>query len=146
MKDGILDGIMYRSEESGGSGVRGVIDIMTFEIFELGNTDILDYTLENYLQDTNIQEMVERLIDDITAFSINEVEKICKLIIKEINIQTDHNLKYGLWLADYERVKDMYAYDESSIEAYKVSDIILSDLGIDGVLFAYDEMPEPITE
>ena len=40
----------------------------------------------------------------------------------------------------------MYAYDESSIEAYKVSDIILSDLGIDGVLFAYDEMPEPINE
>ena len=144
MKDDILDEIMYRSEESGGSGVRDVIDIMTFEIFELGNTDILDYTLENYLQDTNIQETVESLIDDVTAFSINEVEKICKLIIKEINIQTDHNIKYGLWLADYDRVKDMYAYDESSIEAYKVSDIILSDLGIDGVLFAYDEMPKPI--
>ena len=146
MGDNILDGIMYRSEESGGSGVRDVIDIMTFEIFELGNTDILDYTLENYLQYTNIQETVERLIDDVTAFSINEVEKICKLIIKEINTQTDHNLKYGLWLADYDRVKDMYAYDESSIEAYKVSDIILSDLGIDGILFAYDEMPEPINE
>ena len=32
MKDDILDEIMYRSEESGGSGVRDVIDIMTFEI------------------------------------------------------------------------------------------------------------------
>ena len=53
----------------------------------------------------------ESLIDDVTAFSINEVEKICKLIIKEINTQTDHNLKYGLCLADYDRVKDMYAYD-----------------------------------
>ena len=32
-----------------------------------------------------------------------------------------------------------YAEDESEISAYKTSDVILSDLGIDGVLYAYTE-------
>lgn len=141
-----MENIMYRSEDSYGSGVRDILDIMTFEIYELKNIDILEYTLDHYLQNSNIKETVENMIADIELFNEEEIYKVCNLIINEINKQTDHNLKYALWLAEYDRVKDMYAYDESSIEAYKVSDIILSDLGIDGVLFAYDEMPEPINE
>ena len=36
MGDNILDGIMYRSEESGGSGVRNVID-MSHMFYECNN-------------------------------------------------------------------------------------------------------------
>ena len=141
-----MSNIMYRSEDSYGSGVRDVLDIMTFEIYELKNIDIPDYILNNYLQNTNIQGTVEKLVDDVEAFSEEEVYKICKLIIKEINIQTDHDLKYALWLADKSVVLDMYAYDSLNVDAYETSDIILSNLGADGILFAYDYEPEPINE
>ena len=67
-------------------------------------------------------------------------------MIKEINKQTDHDLKYALWLADKSVVLDMYAYDSLNVDAYETSDIILSNLGADGILFAYDYEPEPINE
>ena len=139
-----MDSVMYRSEDSYGSGVRDILDIMTFEIYELKNIDILEYTLEHYLQNSNIKETVENMIADIELFNEEEIYKVCKLIINEINKQTDHNLKYALWLAEYDAVSNIYSFDESSIEAYNTSDIILSDLGYDGVLFGYDEEPEPI--
>ena len=135
---------MYRSEDSYGSGVRDILDIMTFEIYELKNIDILEYTLDHYLQNSNIKETVENMIADIEIFNEEEIYKVCKLIINEINKQTDHNLKYALWLAEYDAVSNIYSFDESSIEAYNTSDIILSDLGYDGILFGYDEEPEPI--
>lgn len=136
--------VMYRSEETGGSGVRNIIDIMIFEIYELGNTDILDYVLETYLKDTDMRELLKNIIDDVSAYSINEIEEVCEDIIQEINAQTGHNLKYALWLADYNVVAEIYSFDDSTIEAYKTSDIILSDLGRDGILFAYDKEPMPI--
>lgn len=139
-----MDSVMYRSEDSYGSGVRDILDIMTFEIYELKNIDILEYTLDHYLQNSNIKETVENMIADIEIFSEEEVYKICKLIINEINKQTDHNLKYALWLAEYDAVSNIYSFDESSIEAYNTSDIILSDLGYDGILFGYGEEPELI--
>lgn len=139
-----MENIMYRSEDSYGSGVRDILDIMTFEIYELKNIDILEYTLDHYLQNSNIKETVENMIADIEIFNEEEIYKVCKLIINEINKQTDHNLKYALWLAEYDAVSNIYSFDESSIEAYNTSDIILSDLGYDGILFGYDEEPEPI--
>lgn len=139
-----MENIMYRSEDSYGSGVRDILDIMVFEIYELKNIDILEYTLDHYLQNSNIKETVENMIADIEIFNEEEIYKVCKLIINEINKQTDHNLKYALWLAEYDAVSNIYSFDESSIEAYNTSDIILSDLGYDGILFGYDEEPEPI--
>lgn len=139
-----MNSVMYRSEDSYGSGVRDILDIMTFEIYELKNIDILEYTLDHYLQNSNIKETVENMIADIEIFSEDEIYKVCKLIINEINKQTDHNLKYALWLAEYDAVSNIYSFDESSIEAYNTSDVILSDLGYDGILFGYDEEPEPI--
>ena len=38
----------------------------------------------------------------------------------------------------------MYAYDSLNVDAYETSDVILSNLGADGILFAYDYEPEPI--
>lgn len=139
-----MNSVMYRSEDSYGSGVRDILDIMVFEIYELKNIDILEYTLDHYLQNSNIKETVENIIADIEIFSEDEIYKVCKLIINEINKQTDHNLKYALWLAEYDVVSNIYSFDESSIEAYNTSDVILSDLGYDGILFGYDEEPEPI--
>ena len=138
--------IMYRSEDSSGSGVRDIIDVMVFEIYELGNTDILEYVSEHYLSD-DTKQVVDNLIDTIdngNEISEDDIREICENIIDEINKKTKHNLQVALWLADKEVVRDMYADDELNIDAYYTSDIILSDLGYDGILFAYDTEPEPI--
>ena len=144
-----MEDIMYRSEETGGSGVRDIIEVMTFEIYELGNTDILDYVCEHYLKPGTrkiVQEFIYKVETGTEDIIEDDVIDICEIIIKEINEVTNHNLKYALWLADYDTVMEIYSYDESTIEAYKISDIILSDLGKDGILFGYDEEPEPIYE
>ena len=142
-----MEDIMYRSEETGGSGVRDIIDVMTFEIYELGNTDILEYVYENYLTPETkkiVREIIYEIDNGTSDIQEDEIISICESIIKEINEQTGHNLKYALWLADYDIVMEIYSYDENTIEAYKTSDIILSDLGRDGILFGYDEEPESI--
>ena len=77
-----MENIMYRSEDSYGSGVRDILDIMTFEIYELKNIDILEYTLDHYLQNSNIKETVENMIADIEIF--NE---------KELNIKNGGNVE-----------------------------------------------------
>lgn len=139
--------ILYRSEDSYGSGVRDIIQVMTYEIYELGNTDILEYVCEHYLTGET-KNVVTHLIYTIengeAELSENDIEDLCENIIDEINKKTNHNLKYALWLADKNVVEDMYADDELNIDAYYISDIILADLGYDGILFAYDEEPEPI--
>lgn len=136
--------IMYRSEDSYGSGIRDILDVMVFEIYELENTDILDYCLKHYLQNTMLEDIVKDVIDNVISFSEEEIYSICRSIVDEINSQTNHNLKYALWLADKDTVIDMYADTEESILAYKTSDVILANLGRDGILFAYDNRPLPI--
>ena len=140
-----MQNIMYRSEDSYGSGVRDIIDIMTYEIYELGNIDILDYVCEHYLSNED-KQIIIRLLPEIESGELSEkdIEDLCIDIIDKINKKTKHNLKFALWLADKNVVEDMYADDELNIDAYYVSDIILADLGYDGILFAYNEEPEPI--
>lgn len=63
---------------------------------------------------------------------------------------TKHEVKYALWLADEETVMDKecgyerYIDDECGVEAYETGPIVLSELGYDGTLYGYAEMPEAI--
>lgn len=142
-----MDTIMYRSEDSYGSGKRDILDVMTYEIYGLNNTDILYYVREHYLDDKlkhTITELMYSIEEGLDEFTEEEVYDVCKRIVDIINKKTNHNLKYVLWLADKSVVQDMYADDLMNIDAYYTSDIILSDLGSDGILFAYDDYPEPI--
>ncbi len=146
-----MEQIMYRSEDSLGSGVRDIIDVMTYEIYELRNPDILDYVFEHYEFSTGLSNDISAylyaLSDDVYYhMSKQNVQNLCTKIVDEINKKTKHNLKFALWLADRDVVADMYADDELNIDAYYTSDVILSDLGYDGKLFAYDEEPEPIDD
>ena len=146
-----MEQIMYRSEDSSGSGVRDIIDVMTYEIYELRNLDILDYVFEHYEFSTGLSNDISAylyaLSDDVYYHMAKQnVQNLCTKIVDEINKKTKHNLKFALWLADRDVVADMYADDELNIDAYYTSDVILSDLGYDGQLFAYDEEPEPIDD
>ena len=142
-----MNTIMYRSEDSYGSGVRDILDVMTYEIYELGNTDILEYVCEHYLDKSTV-DVIKRVIYSVEGgqddISEDYIYDICKDIVSEINKKTNHDLKYALWLADKSVVEDMYTDDPLNIDAYYTSDVILSDLGNDGILFAYGDYPEPI--
>lgn len=134
--------IKYRNETTYGNNIYDVLDVMLNEIYELGNIDILDYTLDIYMSNSNYYELITEMINDITAFNQTEIFSVCKEIISEINKQLNKDIKYCLWLADKEAVEELYGNDY--IMGYYCSDIILSDLGYEGKLYAYENKPEPI--
>lgn len=64
-----------------------------------------------------------------------------------IEDNTGKKIRYALWLADKDAVEDMYEGNERDIYAYNVDDaVVLSDLGYDGTLYGFEEMPEPIED
>lgn len=125
--------IEYRTESCYGSGVRGLADILTHEIEELGNEEILDDLVANGL-----------LTD--AALEVGPHEEIGDAVVREMNLATGKEFKYGLWLASKEAVRLLYDGSEDDIDAYETSDTVLVDLGYDGRLYAYETMPEPIHE
>lgn len=67
---------------------------------------------------------------------------IVRNIIYCLNRHYHVNLKYCLWLSSREVVKDLYGGTDETIDAYNTSSFILSDLGQDGKLFAYEHLPQ----
>ena len=166
--------ILYRTEEAYGSGVRDLKEILRHEIFELGNTDILSYTLSHYIDDKRIADnyikskisgkQLRNIYIDIVYIAKELSEKadqshtfnrfqralgnelaqtvFVESFLQLIQIATGRNIKYGLWLAE-RRIVETY-YGGQNIDSYAVSDIILSDLGAEGILFAYTELPQPL--
>ena len=148
--------IRYRTETFSGLGERNAAEVMAYETFEMGNADILR-TLTNSLF-KNRGEITDRCI----AY-INELEENCcvenlsfedciafyKEVLEEIHIITGHEIKYVLWLADKEAVTDKefygrYVENEKDIVAYEIGPVVLSELGYDGTLYGYAQLPIPI--
>lgn len=131
----------YRNETAYGSGITNLFDIIVFEISELGNYDIIDYVLANY---SSISSNAREFLNDIDTNSDEDtIEEAAEIIINELSDLTGTPLTVGLWLCkDVETVKELYGDDD--IRAYPVSQVILSDLGSDGILYAYDTMPNEI--
>ena len=66
------------------------------------------------------------------------------MLVDAVQKDTQKKIFSVVWLAQKELLLDLYRADESDIDEYEVSDIILSDLGPDGRLYAYDYDPQPI--
>lgn len=147
METNSIPKIMYRSEDSYGSGVRDVLDVMVYELYELGNTDILEYICDHYF-DEEMKRQCSMMILSIETGDVfeDDIIDIAKASLETIKEKTNKDIRYCLWLAEKDVVDEMYAYDESNIDAYYTSDVILSDLGRDGILFGYEKEPEPIDE
>lgn len=131
------------------SSERKAIPVMLFEITELHNTDILDYVMNHYhlpgILMQNIQDYIDN-VDDIEEGDEN-VEYMLKEILGCIEDETGINVNYALWLADREAVEELYDGDELDVNAYDIDNaIVLSDLGYDGTLYGFEEMPEPIED
>lgn len=61
----VKEQVGYRSDDIFGDGYRDAVDVMTHEIFELWNADILDTLADSILKDTDIVEDVIHLSDDL---------------------------------------------------------------------------------
>lgn len=137
----------FRTENFLGSKVRKAIDVMKYEIFDLGNTDILKTLKTTILKNSIFIKEIEKIeleleengyVDDLFE---NEKLDFCQKILDEIHFITNKKIEYALWLADLEIVKKYYKGSNSNIDMYKTTNIILSNLGLDGILYGYEEMP-----
>ena len=140
--------IRYRTEMSFNSE-RRAIPVMLFEITEMHNTDILEYVRDHYdlprILKGNIDEYIQN-IDDIEPED-DVVKYMLKEILGCIEDETGVNVRYALWLASKKAVKDFYEGNERTIYGYDISKgVILSDLGYDGTLYGFAEMPKTVDE
>ncbi len=143
-----MSNTLYRTETAYGSQERNIREVMAFEIQELGNTDIPEYLLTHYANcfSDAILECLRALANEqeIDELSESELYQIIDDVVNCLNRYFDVNLKYCLWLADKEVVKNLYGGTDETIDAYSTSLFILSDLGRDGKLFAYESLPQKL--
>lgn len=137
----------YRSEVPFGSGVRSLIDVIDFEIGELGNSDIVLFCNDTYNLNLDLEcgtDKTDEYYDEELDSMIQEnhtyyTEEIMDFISKTFNCEKEE--LEGIWLASKEAVNDFYCKDEidKCIDTYELPEeyLIISDIGFDGVLIAY---------
>lgn len=143
--------IMYRTETYSGSRERRFDYVLQFEVFELGNCHILEELVQNGL--VSRQDLVKQIQDIASEWEKNgyvddmpeddQLEFIEQLRI-EISMRLNQDIQFALWLTDRQYVQDFYQGTDSDTEGYETSDVILSNLGNDGILFGYECEPYPI--
>ena len=141
-----MSNIMYRTEMSIDSP-RKAIDVMMFEITSLQNEDILDYVVDNYNLPRILKKNINDIIDDIEDDEEDDedIKYMLNEIIYCIEEETGVKVNYALWLAEKNAVIEYYEGNERDIYGYDTSNaVILSDLGEEGILFGYEEEPEPV--
>jgi hypothetical protein len=146
--------IGYRCEEAFGDGVTDLIKVMAYETFELGNSDILEYVSMHYLEDGELKDeclsMIQELEDNgyVDDMFEDEKEEFMGKLVNEINKKLNMELKSCLWLASLDTVKDYYCQNMDSffIKSYETSNAIITDLGYDGALYAYEVLPKMIKQ
>ena len=137
--------VRYRAEDTYGEGHRGIVEVMEYEIFELENEDIIDTLGSTYFSDNSLKSLEFRsLVSNQFCSKLTALDSItfCERVLELLNKKTGENLKYCLWLADLETVLKLY--EGVNVDAYDTSDVVLSDLGYDGSLYAYEELPIPL--
>jgi len=149
------DTVRYRTESFSGLQERDAAEVMAFETFTLGNTDILECIRDTMLSGNPVCETINAFIDGLDRngyvddMPILEQIDFFHKILEEIKKATCIEVNYVLWLADKSTVQNFYGKymtDENDYDAYQVGPVILSDLGYDGTLYGYTELPEPLTE
>lgn len=150
----------FRNPNYAGDGETDPVEVMLFEIMELGNTDIFDTLLESDLIKNS--DIIERMRsaseyieenggpgyydeDDYTDDD-RDIKELIKSIPDEIARTTGKTINFVLWLASKSDVEARYEGTGDNIIEYPTSDIILSNLGDEGALFAYETRPEPVGE
>lgn len=141
--------IRYRTENFAGSGERDAVNVMWYETFGLGNTDIFDTLSKSILMDHPLCEDFDTFTRELDAqgfvddYTEDDGKAIMQRVLETVNHATGLHVRYALWLADKEVVQGFYQGTEADIESYTVGPLILSELGHDGTLYGYEQMPCP---
>ena len=147
--------LRYRTESFSGTGSRDAAEVMAFETFELGNTDIPEYLCSHQLKDSSIAPALESItkeLDDdgfVDDMSWEEKVDFFREVLEDLSKVTSVNITHALWLAGPDTVLNFYGKDltpDSYIDAYEPGPVILTDLGYDGTLYGYDHEPYPEKE
>ena len=114
----------FRVEHFRNSGVKNLKEILTFEVIDLGNEDILDYIEKQY--GIKKEENVQATIDKVNIFL--------------------NSYSYGLWLTMDTTIYDIDGTGE--YEEYRIpkDHMVVCDLGEEGTLFAFKIHPELLRE
>ena len=129
--DGCMKASMigYRVENLFGDGVTDPVEVIAYEVTELGNLDI-PHTLARYISDT--QGFWKALDNELIEPDADIVKSYARQFLKGKN--------YCKWICKNKQdLIDIYDVDEDDIEEIKIPDnaVILSDLGRDGVLYCW---------
>ena len=141
---------LYRTESFSGSGVHDLRDIIEYEMSALFNTDIPRYVLESYdLSDDLRQDLLDTLALEDTGeypFLVDRgyLQQLIDRMVDAVGRSVGKTLRYGLWLAGRDAVQAIYG-GNADIQAYPAGDAVLSDLGYDGSLHAYENNPQPLS-
>ena len=155
----MLPTTMRRNEQLYGDCVRDAVDVIAYEMEELGNLDIPETVYNRYILPNfdvlnplfpEAINLIKILLDsdrDIENDRIylrthNDYEQLAIAIIDMINRISHSNIRYVLWLATKENVIKHYSGNESNMTEYPTSPIILSDLGEEGYLFGFENCPK----
>ena len=147
--------LRYRTETFSGEGFRDAAEVMAFETFELGNTDIPEYLCSHQLKGSSLApalESITRELDDngfVDDMSWEEKVDFFRDVLEDLSKVTGANITHALWLAGPDTVLNFYGKDftpDSCIDAYEPGPVILTDLGYDGTLYGYDHEPYPAKE
>ena len=145
----------HRSEIPFGEGFRDFVEVCTHETYTLGNIDIIDGLKDGLLQhsylwsrlnDLSIEDTLHGFVDDMSITDWHDFFRECQTELEHIyNVP----FTYVLWLAEEDGVKSYHSLGETpvqdeDIDCYEESPYIISDLGFDGALYAYENIPKPI--
>ena len=133
---------------------RDIIDILSFEIFDLGNIVPL-YALQKLIGPGTTSDNISRMIvelekefswQDSLFMSDEEVKEFVKEIITALNQKMGKDYKYGLWLTDIETLKTSFDLEDSDIKKFEKSDIEIKDTEKGWNLYLYDKFPHEIED
>lgn len=162
--------IMYRLESVSGDGYRDAAEVMTFEIYELQNTDILETLYTGILKEHPIAKELKRLSnavdgsDDSWDYSEMDVSDVVRKALAAIQDTTGIDVQYALWLAPMDVIENFYwpmslgeydylngtqsdhtPLDIEAVDSYITGPVVLSNLKGEGFLFGYENLPEPLS-
>ena len=149
----------YRNDSAFGDGVRDAARVVAYEIFELGNIDIIDYILSHVALPEVVADEWRGFLDEYEendfvtdengipyhAEAKNAIAKV-RALLDEVSRVAKAEIRFVLWLAGEQAVRTRYDGNDENMSAYDVSGgVVLSDLGFDGRLYGFAELPEPAT-
>ena len=149
----------YRSEELYGEGYRSAREVIAHEIFQLGNTDILDTLSSTIFKGSEYGKELQRISADMTsctesefldeAFKCDSVaQEFVDEMLDRIKDSTGEDVRYVLWLCNDPK-EIIHAYQLPGdvlieFDKYDEGNIILSDIKDEGKLYGYETLPQKI--